>query len=69
MWLRPLDPLGGLLGTERFEINSAGYKELLAWLETFGDVIKIEIEGTGSYGFPLPRWHHCLLIHAPTHFL
>jgi transposase len=27
-----LDPLGGLLGTEHFETNSAGYKALLAWL-------------------------------------
>ncbi len=51
-----LDPLGGLLGTERFETNSAGYKALLAWLETFGDVIKIGIEGTGSYGSGLTRY-------------
>jgi hypothetical protein len=36
-----LDPLGGLLGTERFETNSAGYKALLAWLPPFA--------GTGSY--------------------
>ena len=51
-----LDPLGGLLGTERFETNSAGYKALLAWLETFGDVTKIGIEGTGSYGSGLTRY-------------
>ena len=52
-----LDPLGGLLGTERFATDSAGYKALLAWLESFGDVTKIGIEGTGSYGSglsPLP---------------
>jgi transposase len=51
-----LDPLGGLLGTERFETNSAGYKALLAWLESFGDVTKIGIEGTGSYGSGLSRY-------------
>ena len=51
-----LDPLGGLLGTERFETNSAGYKALLAWLETFGNVTKIGIEGTGSYGSGLTRY-------------
>ncbi len=45
-----LDPLGGLLGTERFETNAAGYKALLGWLERFGDVTKIGVEGTGSYG-------------------
>jgi len=50
-----LDPLGGLLGTERFETNSAGYKALLAWLESFGEVTKIGIEGTGSYGSGLTR--------------
>jgi transposase len=51
-----LDPLGGLLGTERFETNSAGYKALLVWLETFGNVTKIGIEGTGSYGSGLTRY-------------
>jgi transposase len=51
-----LDPLGGLLGTERFETNAAGYKALLGWLETFGDVTKIGIEGTGSYGSGLTRY-------------
>jgi transposase len=51
-----LDPLGGLLGTERFETNPAGYKTLLAWLESFGDVTKIGIEGTGSYGSGLTRY-------------
>ena len=51
-----LDPLGGLLGTERFEIDSAGYKALLSWLESFGDVTKIGVEGTGSYGSGLARY-------------
>src|SRR5487761_1106928 len=50
-----LDPLGGLLGTERFEASSSGYKELLAWLESFGEVTKIGVEGTGSYGSGLTR--------------
>ena len=50
-----LDPLGGLLGTEHFETNSAGYEALLAWLESFRDVTKVGIEGTGSYGSGLTR--------------
>jgi transposase len=50
-----LDPLGGLLGTERFETNAAGYKALLGWLETFGNVTTIGVEGTGSYGAGLAR--------------
>jgi transposase len=51
-----LDPLGGLLGTERFETDSAGYKALLTWLETFGAVTKIGVEGTGSCGSGLTRY-------------
>jgi transposase len=51
-----LDPFGGLLGTERFETNAAGYKALLVWLGTFGDVTKVGVEGTGSYGSGLARY-------------
>ena len=43
-----LDPLGALLGTERFGTDPAGYKALLAWLEGFGAVSKVGVEGTGS---------------------
>jgi transposase len=51
-----LDPLGGLLGSESFATDSAGYKALFTWLETFGAVTKIGIEGTGSYGAGLARF-------------
>ena len=51
-----LDPLGGLLGTESFEVNPAGYKSLLSWLESFGAVGKVGVEGTGSYGAGLARF-------------
>ena len=49
------DPLGGLLGSESFATDSAGYKALLGWLEGFGDVTKIGVEETGSYGSGLAR--------------
>jgi hypothetical protein len=45
-----LDPLGGLLGTESFTTDPAGYKALVSWLEGFGDVTKVGVEGTGSHG-------------------
>ncbi len=45
-----LDPLGRLVGTESFDADAAGYKALLAWLERFGQVDKVGVEGTGSYG-------------------
>ena len=51
-----LDPLGGLLGSESFATDSAGYKALLKWLESFGEVTKIGVEGTGSYGSGLSRY-------------
>ena len=55
-----LDPIGALLGTERFDTDSAGYKALLSWLESFGPLCKVGVEGTGSYGagpraFPSPK--------------
>ena len=50
-----LDPLGGLLGTESFSTDPAGYKALLSWLASFGDVTKVGVEGTGSYGAGLAR--------------
>jgi transposase len=51
-----LDPLGGLLGSESFATDPAGYKALLSWLESFGEVNKIGVEGTGSYGSGLSRY-------------
>jgi transposase len=51
-----LDALGGLLGTESFEVNPAGYQSLLSWLESFGAVGKVGVEGTGSYGAGLARF-------------
>lgn len=51
-----LDPLGVLLGTERFDTDPAGYKSLLAWLEGFGPLSKVGVEGTGSYGAGLARY-------------
>ena len=51
-----LDPLGALLGSESFDTTPAGYKELLAWLETFGPVTRVGVEGTGSYGAGLARF-------------
>jgi transposase len=51
-----LDPLGRLVGTESFKADAVGYKALLAWLETFGQVTMIGVEGTGSYGVGLARF-------------
>jgi transposase len=51
-----LDPLGGLLGTAPFPTTTAGYEALLSWLESFGKVTKVGVEGTGSYGAGLSKF-------------
>jgi len=51
-----LDSLGGLLGTASFEVTPAGYRALLDWLEGFGELRKVGVEGTGSYGTGLARY-------------
>jgi transposase len=50
-----LDELGVLLGTSSFATTPAGYAELFDWLEGFGPVTRVGIEGTGSYGAGLSR--------------
>ena len=53
-----LDANGGLLGIESFPTNTAGYRSLLSWLSGFGPVVKVGVEGTGSYGVGLARHLH-----------
>jgi transposase len=51
-----LDPIGGLLGVREFPATAPGYAGLLDWLQEFGDVVLIGVEGTGSYGAGLARY-------------
>jgi transposase len=46
---------GKLLGDQEFPATAKGYRLLLAWLRSFGAVLKVGIEGTGSYGAGLCR--------------
>ncbi len=50
-----LDDIGGLLGVESFEASAAGNDKLLGWLGSFGSVVRVGVEGTGSYGAGLSR--------------
>jgi transposase len=50
-----VDPVGGLLGVESFPTTPAGYHDLAEWLESFGPVERVGVEGTGSYGAGLAR--------------
>jgi hypothetical protein len=44
-----LDDRGALLGSRSFPVSAAGYRELLAWLESFGALDRIGVESTGSF--------------------
>jgi transposase len=50
-----LDAVGGLLGTQSFPATPLGYRALVAWLESFGAVGRVGVEGTGAYGAGLAR--------------
>ena len=50
-----VDPVGGLLGVESFPTTPAGYHDLAEWLESFGPVERVGVEGTGTYGAGLAR--------------
>ena len=51
-----IDENGGMLGIESFPTNEAGYRSLTDWLCGFGPVIRVGVEGTGSYGVGLARY-------------
>ena len=51
-----LDDIGGLLGVEEFATDAGGHRRLLTWLQSFGAVVRVGVEGTGSYGVGLARW-------------
>src|SRR4051812_39516807 len=50
-----VDGSGRLLGDAEFAATAAGYAVLLAWLAGFGRVVKVGVEGTGTYGAGLAR--------------
>jgi transposase len=51
-----LDEGGRELGVEFFATTPAGYRAALRWLERFGELGRIGVEGTGSYGAGLARF-------------
>ena len=45
-----------VLGSQSFATTRQGYRQLLAWMGSFGEVQRIGIESTGSYGAGLLRF-------------
>ena len=50
-----VDEVGRVLGTESFPADEKGYTALLTWMARHGDLGKVGVEGTGSYGAGLAR--------------
>jgi hypothetical protein len=44
-----------VLATNSFSTTRAGYRALIRWVRSFGDVARVGVEGTGSYGAGLTR--------------
>jgi transposase len=51
-----VDQVGRVLGDQEFPATAAGYRALLAWLRSYGRVVKVGVEGTGTYGAGLARY-------------
>jgi transposase len=48
--------VGGVLGVEAFPTTRAGYRQLVSWLRSHGELTLVGVEGTGSYGVGLARY-------------
>jgi transposase len=53
-----VNEFGAVLGTASFPTTLTGYRQLLEWLSSFGQVVLVGVEGTGSYGAGLSRYLH-----------
>ena len=51
-----LDQRGALLSTKRFPTPTSGYRQLLGWLSSHGQIDVVAVESTGSYAAALVRY-------------
>lgn len=51
-----IDQAGRMLGHATFPTTRAGYAALLAWLQSFGLMVLVGVEGTGAYGSGLTSY-------------
>jgi len=50
-----LDHVGRQLGDREFPTTPAGYRALVSWLQGYGPLERVGVEGTGTYGAGLTR--------------
>ena len=46
---------GKVLGTESFSTTRAGHQAMLAWFRAHGELLRVGVESTGSYGAGITR--------------
>jgi transposase len=51
-----VDQAGRVLGTREFAATAKGYAAALAWMRGHGELARVGVEGTGSYGAGLARY-------------
>src|SRR5258708_16222701 len=51
-----VDEAGRVLGTREVPVGAGGYQAALAWMRGRGELVKVGVEGTGSYGAGLARY-------------
>ena len=54
---------GTVVGTESFSTTRAGYRAMLRWFQSHGELLRVGIESTGSYGAGITR--HLALAGVP----
>ncbi|MFI6601125.1 transposase, partial [Nonomuraea sp. NPDC050536] len=50
-----IDAVGGFWAPSSSPATPAGYAALLAWVHSFGRLLRVGVEGTGAYGAGLAR--------------
>jgi len=50
-----VDQVGRALGSEEFAASAEGHTAALTWMRAYGELVKVGVEGTGSYGAGLAR--------------
>lgn len=51
-----VDSVGRVVGSESFRAETAGYRRMVAWFGSKGCLVRVGVEGTGSYGAGLARY-------------
>ncbi len=50
-----VDASGDVLVTQAFATTRAGYRAMLAWFSSFGPLLRVGVEATGTYGAGIAR--------------